>query len=361
MNEFFKFYKNKKVLITGDTGFTGSWMTLCLSLMGAKIIGFSEYSKKEHVLHGKIRKKIKNYSQNYYDISKKENIQKVINKFKPEIVFHLAAQPLVLDSVDNPVYTFNTNIIGTINLLDSLKNKKFIKNIVVITTDKVYENLDNSKKFKETDKIGGLDPYSSSKACVEIICNSYYNTYFKKNKINLSTVRAGNIIGGGDYSENRIIPDCFKSILHQKTLLIRNPNHTRPWQHVLNVCHAYLLLGMKKNPFEKKDKYSYSDISFNIALKKNQMRVIDLINLVNVKTSAKLKIKIENKSKYKNESIYLSLNSNKLEKKLGFIPKYNEKTSVLKTIEWYEKCYLNESNISAFDFTILQILEYFQK
>ena len=230
------FWKDRKVFITGHSGFKGSWLTLWLKNLGAKVCGYSLKPQKKSLFYeANIANGIESNFENILNFKK---LSEKINKFSPEIVFHLAAQPLVKPSYKNPRKTFSTNIFGTINVLESIRNCKSIKSIVIVTTDKVYENNDSKIGYSEEDVLGGYDPYSSSKACCEIITNSYRSSFFENNlkPIGVATARAGNVIGGGDYSKFRLIPDLFNSIENKTVLKIRNIYSVRPWQHVMEPC-----------------------------------------------------------------------------------------------------------------------------
>ena len=242
-NSFLNIYKNKKIIITGHTGFKGAWLTFCLHLMGAKILGISKDIITKPSLYKtlKLEKKIKT---KFIDIKDYKKIEKIFSKFRPNFVFHLAAQSLVKKSLEKPRDTFVTNSVGTLNILSALKNLKNNCKSVIITSDKSYLNVEQKKGYKETDRLGGVDPYSASKASAEIIINSFHKSFLKHNKnISLVVARAGNVIGGGDWSEDRLIPDCVKAWSKKKPVSIRNLKSTRPWQHVLEAIGAYLYLG----------------------------------------------------------------------------------------------------------------------
>jgi len=244
MNVLNNFYNNKKILITGHTGFKGLWLTTILSIFGAKITGLSLNDKNKKNFYKCISNKslIKSYWGN---IDNFLFLKKIINKNKPQIIFHLAAQSLVMDGYKKPLKTFQTNVLGTLNVLEIAMRAPTVKSVIIVTSDKCYQNFSTSKSYKETDPLGGIDPYSSSKAAAEVISQSYLKSFYLKSKIGLATVRAGNVIGGGDWSKNRIVPDCIKSIFKNSKLILRNPNYIRPWQHVLDPLNGYLLLGMK--------------------------------------------------------------------------------------------------------------------
>jgi CDP-glucose 4,6-dehydratase len=231
-----KIFKNKKILITGHTGFKGSWLTLWLSLLGARVTGIS-FGYPTFPSHFKVIKIAKRINHKILDIRNFQNIKKTIKKIQPDFIFHLAAQSLVQTSYKDPLLTWSSNTLGSINILESLKVIKKNCNVIMITSDKSYKNLEIKRGYKENDLLGGYDPYSASKASAELAIQSYVNSYFNKNKnIKICIARAGNVIGGGDWSKNRIIPDCYKSWSKNKRAIIRNPNSTRPWQHVQRQC-----------------------------------------------------------------------------------------------------------------------------
>ena len=243
------FYKDKKVFITGHTGFKGAWLSKMLVMLGANVKGYALKQNDKSLYNDiQIEKEIESVIGDIRDFDK---LKSSILEFEPEIVFHLAAQPIVLNSYKEPKYTFDTNVIGTVNLFEALRECKSVKSIVNVTTDKVYKENENGKPYKEEDSLMGYDPYSASKACSEIVTNSYRNSFF--NDVAISTCRAGNVIGGGDYSDNRIIPDCVRAVLQEKDIVVRNPNSIRPYQHVLEALFAYLLIA--------KEQYLNSDLA----------------------------------------------------------------------------------------------------
>ena len=236
---FKNFWHNKKIFITGHTGFKGTWLYLYLFFKGAKVYGYSKNYKYNSTIFSK---KLFKKNQVIDDVKNYNKLKNSIYKFQPEIVIHMAAQPLVLDSYSNPLDTYLTNFVGTLNILEICRNITKIKSICIVTSDKVYKNLNKIKKYNEKDELLGKDPYSSSKVCAEILTYSYYETFYKNKNISLFTVRAGNVIGGGDWSKNRLIPDIIRSNKNKKKLLVRNPKHSRPWQHVLDVIFIYTKL-----------------------------------------------------------------------------------------------------------------------
>ena len=353
MKKYKFFFFNKTVIVTGHTGFKGSWICLMLWMFGAKIIGISSYDlgKKSNYYFLKIKSKIiKEYKIDIKDFNK---LKSIILKIKPDLVFHLAAQSLVSNSVKNPINTFNTNIIGTINILESLRYLKKKCSAVIITSDKCYKNKEIQRGYKEIDVLGGVDPYSASKASAEIVFNSYYNTYFKSNRlVSIGSARAGNVIGGGDFSLNRIIPDVIKSIKSNSILNIRSPKSTRPWQHVLEPLRGYIDLSID---LYKNCKNSGESFNFGPRNKENYS-VIEIIKIIQSRIPH-LRIKINKNSTFK-ESGLLKLNCKKAEKILGWKPYFNTKQSIDLTIDWYTD-YINKKNVE--DLTIKQINNYFEK
>lgn len=239
------FWKGKKILITGHTGFKGSWLSLWLSRLGACVYGYSLAPTNEPNLYSlaKIPNSIK--SSFISDIRDHKQLENVVSSIKPEIIFHLAAQPLVINSYQDPIETISTNVMGTANLFEAARATDSVKVIINITTDKCYENREWEWPYRETDTMGGNDPYSSSKACSELLTTAYRKSFFNKLGVQVASARAGNVIGGGDWSENRLVPDIFKSIQKSETIQIRNPKSTRPWQHVLEPLSGYLKLAEK--------------------------------------------------------------------------------------------------------------------
>ena len=349
-------YRNKKIIITGHTGFKGSWLSAWLILLGAKVIGISDKftTYPSHFKSLKIRKKIKHYSQ---DIRNLKMIKKIFIKHKPDYVFHLAAQPLVKTSYNDPIKTFETNMIGTLNVLESLR---FIKNkctAIIITSDKVYKNFEIEKGYKETDKLGGYDPYSASKASAELIIQSYIKSYFlKKKNILIGIARAGNVIGGGDWSENRLIPDCVKSWSKNKVVLLRNPQSTRPWQHVLESLWGYLLLSFK---LEKNKKLHGEAFNFGPDNKSNY----DVYSVVKLMGYFWKNVRIK-KFKSKKENLYesglLKLNSNKAKRLLKWKTILTFDETIKLVADWY-KNYYNKKNSTLITFSQIKLFMSFLK
>ena len=331
-----KFYNNKKILITGHTGFKGSWLVHWLSRYNVKIMGISLNSNEKLSLFKFINKK--KLSDKRFDISDYKKLEKNVLKFKPDIIYHLAAQALVKKSISNPLETYKTNIIGTANILNCL-NKLSKKTIsVIVTSDKCYQNLKLLRGYHENDRLGGHDPYSASKASAEIIFNSYFNSILKKNKkIRIATARAGNVIGGGDWSSDRLVPDCVKAWALNKKVFIRSPNSTRPWQHVLEPLSGYISLSY----YLKKNK-KINGNSFNFGPKINEVATVKKVLQISQKYWKESKFQIY-KEKFFREDPLLRLNSLKAQK----ILKWKKILSLEKTIEltmsWYNNFYKKNS------------------
>ena len=350
-NSFLKSYKNLKVLVTGSTGFKGAWLSFWLNKLGAKVVGVGLQPEKNFILFNELKLKNK-ISQYICNIENYKKLNEIVKKEKPEIIFHLAAQSIVSESFINPLKTINTNVVGSANILDIVK-KNNINALVYITSDKCYLNTGSKKSFKENDMLGGFDNYSSSKASAEILFHSYFHSFFKNNKkISAATARAGNVIGGGDFKNNRIIPDFFRAISKNKTMLIRNPRATRPWQHVLEPLSGYLKLGsLLLN--KKINSTVYPSWNFG-PHKVNCKEVEEVINLFYNFLSINKNIKIlKNKSLV--EANFLSLNIEKAKKELNWQPRLNLKQCVKFTAEWYQNFYL-KNNLE--DFTHKQIDSY---
>ena len=327
-----KNYRNLKVLVTGSTGFKGAWLCNWLILLGSKVIGVGLKPEKESIIFDalKINKKV---SQYFVDIKNFDRINRIIKKEKPDIIFHLAAQSIVSYSFINPLETFGTNVIGSANILESVKINK-IPNLVYITSDKCYLNLDKKVSYKESDILGGLDNYSSSKASEELLFKSYFHSYFRKNYISIATARAGNVIGGGDFKKDRIVPDVIKSLQSNKVVFIRNPNATRPWQHILEPLSGYLILGEK---LINKKLNSKIIPNWNFGPNRKNCKKVKFIvqSLINEWGEKNHKIIIK-KSKNFHESKLLSLNIDKAKKELSWKPNLTLNETIEFTVDWYK-------------------------
>ncbi len=334
-----KFWTNKKVFITGHTGFKGSWLSIFLTHLGAEVTGYSlsPLTKPSLFKLANIQKLIK--KSIIADIRDYNKLHREIKKSNASIIFHLAAQPLVRMSYIHPKDTFDVNFSGTLNILQIIKKINKIKTGIIITTDKVYD-IKKNKIFKETDALGGLDPYSSSKVCMEYLFNSYNESFFQKKKQMVATVRAGNVIGGGDYSMDRLIPDIYRSAHKNKSILLRNPKSIRPWQHVLEPLSGYLLLA--QNIHNKKIKKSTQNWNFgpNISSCKSVLYISKYLSKY-----LKLKIVINKKNSkkiFKPETSILRLSNYKSKNLLKWHPKWSINKSLNKIIEWNNKVKTNK-------------------
>lgn len=350
-NSFGNLYKGKTVLVTGHTGFKGSWLTAWLLSLGSKVVGYSAYLPSDpcNFMVCNLKKYITSIEGDIRDIGA---LKQVFLKYKPEIVFHLAAQPIVRRAYDDPKLTFDTNVMGTVNVLESIRTTSGVKAAVIITSDKCYQNVEWTWGYRENDRLGGEDPYSASKACAEIACHSYIKSFFLgKDSPRVSTTRAGNVIGGGDWADARIIPDCVRAWAKGKKACIRNPNSTRPWQHVLEPLSGYLWLGA--NLFISGKMHGEA---FNFGPdQKVDKPVAELIEMfVSYWGNAVWK---QAQSKVdKQESTLLKLSCDKVLHLLDWHAVLSFEETVKMTADWYKRFYGGEKDM--YRFTIKQIEKY---
>lgn len=344
----FDIFKNKNILITGHTGFKGSWLSKLLLEVGSNLSGISLKANDLSLynLLG-LDKQLNSY---ILDIRDLDNIKKTVLDINPDIIFHLAAQPLVIDSYNNPLYTFETNVIGTINLMEAMRKLNNLECAVMITTDKVYDNKEWVWGYRENDSLGGHDPYSASKACAEIAIKSYKKSFFQN--LNIVSVRAGNVIGGGDFADNRIIPDIVRAIEKNIPVELRNPNSVRPWQHVLDVLYGYLLLAY--NIINRND---VSD-SYNFAPKDEGNKfTVEYITKSFIDNIGKGSYKINIQDTDKKEMNMLRLDSSLARKELKWDERFSTEEAIKQAAIWYkEYLYGNDVNI----ITNKQIKEYIE-
>lgn len=335
-------FSGKKVLVTGHSGFKGSWLCLLLKHLGAEVLGYSDKIPTNPSHFQFFESEIRTV---WGDIRDAKKLSAVVLEFKPDFIFHLAAQSLVRYSYDFPVETFEVNVQGTVNILNSVLalDKKVC--VINVTTDKCYENKGYLHPYKETDQLGGKDPYSSSKACSELVTQSYRDSLFTNRPIFVATARAGNVIGGGDWSLDRIIPDIARTIVSGKELSIRYPDAIRPWQHVLDVTWGYIQLMSRLHQFETK----YTQ-AFNFGPTNDQkIPVIEIVKKFNEKEKFKYLINKENNNK---EMLYLILDSSKSIDLLNWSPMFDTMDAIDKTICWYQeyienkRCITNEQIIN---------------
>jgi CDP-glucose 4,6-dehydratase len=343
------FWENKSVFITGHTGFKGGWLSLWLSQYGAKVHGYSLAPSITPNFYNETNLNRYLTSSTYGDIRDRNFLKESIEKANPEIIFHLAAQPLVRDSYNDPLTTYETNVIGTANLLDCSRNLPIVKSIVVITSDKCYENKEWIWPYRENDTLGGHDPYSSSKACAELLTKSFQQSFFYELNANIATARAGNVIGGGDWAKDRIIPDFFRAAKNNITLNVRSPEAIRPWQHVLEPLFGYQLLAKKL--YENNDNYASA---WNFGPKQKSIKKVSWI--VDYLTSLMPNTQWNSNSKdILHEANILKLDSEKAKELLVWDSKWSIETALKKTVEWQNSW---ENNEDMYKVSMSQIEEY---
>jgi CDP-glucose 4,6-dehydratase len=349
------FYNGKKVFLTGHTGFKGTWLSAMLYRLGAITKGYAlepEESKPFYELFSSY-----GYCESVIaDVRNKDQLRSELTSFKPDYIFHLAAQPLVLRSYEVPAETFDINVTGTANLLESVAALKNRCSVVVITTDKVYENKEQNVLYKENDRLGGYDPYSASKACTEIVVDSFRSSFyninnFSSHKKTIASARSGNVIGGGDWSKNRIIPDTAKALLKNETVKVRNPNSVRPWQHVLEPLYGYLLLNgyLYENPARFSKAYNFGPFP------EDHLTVEELVSSA-IQVWGDGKMEIIRSAETLHEASTLQLDISRAITELNWKPKLKAQEAVRWAMEWYKKDTLKQA-----DFTFEQIDNYLGK
>jgi len=348
-------YKGKKVFLTGHTGFKGSWLLKILNMLGAEVKGYALAPEGDLNLYNILKGDTLCQSV-IADLRDREQLKKAVTDFQPDFVFHLAAQPLVRLSYQIPSETFEVNAIGTANLLDAVMLLDKLCNTILITTDKVYHNNEWEYPYRENDRLGGYDPYSASKACAELVIDSYRNSFFNTAKYNthkkaLAVARAGNVIGGGDWSKDRLIPDIVKALSKNEAIAIRNPQSVRPWQHVLEPLAGYLLLGAKLmlNPVKYSQAYNFGP-HFNDAL-----AVVKMMEMA-IESWGNGSYFVKQDANQLHEAGLLKLDISKTITQLNWLPKFNAQQAVQYTINWYKTSYGNAAGIV--DYTENQIIDF---
>ena len=332
------FYSGKKVLITGHTGFKGSWLCRVLSMVGADVTGYSLVPPTNPNLF-QIADIEKDICSIIGDVRNLEELDKVFTKVQPEVVFHLAAQPIVRESYKNPVYTYETNVMGTVNLMECIRLHPCVKSVLNVTTDKVYKNNEWEWGYREDEPLDGHDPYSNSKSCSELVTHSYKNSFFDSNSVRVSTARAGNVIGGGDFASDRIIPDCIRATLRKEPIIVRNPNSIRPYQHVLEPIYAYLMIVQRQYEDVKYEGY------YNVG--PNDSNCVSTGALVDM-FCKKWGEGQTWEDKYQGgpyEANFLKLDCSKLKSIFQWKPYWNLETAIEKTVEW-TKTYINDGDVA---------------
>lgn len=336
-----EFYEGKKVLITGHTGFKGTWMSQVLIMCGAEVTGYALEALTNPSLFELcgLRDKMNSVVGDIRDL---KHLKKVLEDVKPEIVIHMAAQPIVRDSYKNPVYTYETNVMGTVNILEAVRNCDTVKSFINVTTDKVYLNREWQWGYRENEELNGYDPYSNSKSCSELVTSSYKNSFFQDKDIAITTCRAGNVIGGGDFANDRIIPDCLRAAIAGREIIVRNPYSTRPYQHVLEPVVAYLMIAQAQ--------YEDRTLAGSYNVGPDDIDCWTTGELVTLFCDKWNQINGSN-IKWKNvhdggphEANFLKLDCSKLKSVLGWKPRWNVETTMEKIVEW-SVAYLAGENV----------------
>ena len=349
MDIFNEFYKDKTVLVTGHTGFKGSWLSIWLRELGAEVIGYAlePHTEKDNFAVTGLEDKIHDYRGRIQDRSK---LKEIFKTHQPDIVFHLSAQPLVRLSYKKPQETFSTNLMGTVNVLEEARRSDSVQAVVNITSDKCYKNKEWVWGYRENDELGGHDPYSASKACAEIAIESYQKSFFNEGEVGIASARAGNVIGGGDFAEDRLITDCIDSIKNDETIKIRSPEAVRPWQFVLEPLYGYLLLGKKlhNNPERYQGAWNFGP---------DQESMVTVGKLVDTLIDIWGEGSWEDVSKQKNlhEANILKLDTSKSEYYLNWSSKLSIKETVRFLVDWY-----NRDTID-YEFDVKQIKKYLKR
>ncbi len=344
-------YSNRTVLITGDTGFKGSWLAVWLLRLGAKVTGFAlpPFSSQENFVRAGLSDKITHIDGDIRDI---RHVRQVMAQCKPEVVFHLAAQPLVLESYSSPRDTFETNVMGTVNLLEAARQESCVKAFVNITSDKCYANKEWVWGYRENDTLGGKDPYSASKACSEIVTSAYQHSFFNEpDTMPLASARAGNVIGGGDWGKFRLVPDCIRSLQNNETIILRNPDATRPWQYVLEAIGGYLHLGSLL--LAKGTRFAAAwNFGPNLAAMKTVRDVVETL----IRCWGKGAYAVDQPSGKLHEAHFLYLDIAKSVYELGWKPRLTFEQAVQLTVDGYRQMAIAESD--GFDIMMETIKQY---
>jgi CDP-glucose 4,6-dehydratase len=329
------FYRGKRVLVTGNTGFKGSILCQILYRMGAVVQGYSLMPATTPDLHS-ILNMGNRMQTSVNDIRDIESLHKVFQEFQPEIVFHLAAQPIVRESYKNPLYTYGTNVMGTVNVCECIRRCDSVKSFVNVTTDKVYANEDINIPFTEDMPLDGHDPYSNSKSCSELVTHSYTKSFLKDKGVAVSTVRAGNVIGGGDFAKDRIIPDCVRAVTREEAIVVRNPYSIRPYQHVLEPLYAYMLVAMEQELHPEKQG------SYNVGPDDENCITTGELADIFCRFWGEAATWVNKYDGGPYEAGFLKLDCSKLKNTFGWTQKWNVEQAVEKTVEWYKAYYRGE-------------------
>ena len=331
------FYKGKRVFVTGHTGFKGSWLCKILANAGAIVTGYSLEPPTEPSLF-KIAGIEKDIVSVIGDIRDYNSLKSAFDKAQPEIVLHLAAQPIVRDSYKDPAYTYETNVMGTVNILECIRNSECVKSFLNVTTDKVYLNKEWEWGYRENEELDGYDPYSNSKSCSELVTHSYKNSFFADGRVAISTARAGNVIGGGDFANDRIIPDCIRAVQKHEDIIVRNPYSTRPYQHVLEPLYAYLMIAAKQ--YEDRKYAGYYNVGPD---DRDCFETGALVDLFVKHWGNEIKW-VNRYDGGPHEANFLKLDCSKLKTTFGWQPKWDLDKAIEKVVEW-SKCWLDGGDV----------------
>jgi len=351
MKDVLTSFSGKRVFVTGHTGFKGSWMTFLLKELGAEVMGYALPPNQENN-HFELLELDKKIHHVVGDISDLSSLNNVLESFQPEYVFHLAAQALVKKSYNDPVETFQSNIMGSVNLLDVVRRCDSVRSLVYITSDKCYENLEWIWGYRENDRLGGHDPYSASKGAAELVFSAYARSFFAaRSELGAATARAGNVIGGGDWSEDRIVPDCIRAAEAGESIVLRSPEATRPWQHVLEPISGYLLLAAQL----RKQSQDFSG-SWNFGPATDEVRTVSDVARTITQYLGRGGVEVAGSPNLHHEANLLQLNCDKARQLLGWHPRWGVEKTLMATAEWY-KFWLDGMNVE--DVTRRQIHDYF--
>ena len=348
-NELEKFYSGKSVLVTGHTGFKGSWLTRMLTLAGAKVTGYSLNPPTDPSLF-EIAGLEDTMDSVIGDVRDLARLQEVFERVQPQVVFHLAAQPIVRDSYKDPVYTYETNVMGTVNVLECVRRTKSVQSFLNVTTDKVYENKEWEYGYRECDPLDGYDPYSNSKSCSELVTHSYQKSFFQDGRCAISTSRAGNVIGGGDFANDRIIPDCVRAAGCGREIAVRNPHSTRPYQLVLEPLAVYMAIAMRQ--WEDRSFQGYYNVGPD---DKDCVTTGTLVDLFSAASGPEASW-VDQYDGGPHEANFLKLDCSKIKRALGWTPRYGVKEAIEKTVAWSKEYLEGADMLEVMD---RQIREFF--
>ncbi len=349
-----RIYRRRRVLITGHSGFTGAWLTLWLSLLGAEVVGYALDPPTKPNLY-EIFKLKKHITDIYGDVLDTARLRNVLETYEPEIVFHLAAEPIVRESYKHPVVTYQTNVMGSLNLLEAVRSNHSVKAVVIVTSEKCYRNHNDCRPLVEDDPLGGRDPYSSSKACVEILAASWQHSFFHPTQertppVGIATARPSNIIGGGDWATDRLIPDCMRALNSGMPVRLRNPSHMRPWQFVLNPLYGYLLLGT----YLLEDPNRYCG-GWNFGALEEELCTVETIaqKLVDLWGSGSYEVhQVDNQP---HEDACLKMDCTKAQTRIGWQPLYDLSAGLAETVAWYRSYFAGNPESTLEQLSINQI------